>query len=249
MKLLKKLVLGTYSNLLVGISTLLWSTLGLLFCLLPPAWKLKGHNLCAHYWGTWILRGSGISVRVVGSENLKPGTQYMVIANHRSFLDIYILLTASGLHCRMVAKKELTKIPVFGLLLRYSDSIVIDRQNREQAIATMRQRGKLLKEKGLSIVVFPEGTRSTGRKELGNFKKGAFILAAQLGLPILPVTIVGAGELQPKGAMAIKPGSITLKIDAPLMPPDYAKPADIAPLAEQARKTIEHNLQTFTAAP
>ncbi len=166
----------------------------------------------------------------------------MVIANHRSFLDIYAILAGSGLNCRMVAKEELTKIPLFGLMLKRSHTIIINRSNRNQAIKAMKTMGKQLNEHGISIVIFAEGTRCTSDKPLGEFKKGAFLLAAQLGLPILPVTIIGSGSLQPKGSIGIRPGTITLKIDPPLQIPEYNRPSDIRPLAAKTQEIIEANL-------
>lgn len=231
-----------YSSVLVGSLTLFW-TLAAIICSFIPPLKVKGINACARCWGTAILRGSGIKIKVIGAENRQPGKNYMIIANHRSFLDIYAVLAGSGLNCRMVAKKELAKIPLFGLMLRRSHTIIIDRANRNQAIKAMKITGKQLKDHGISIVIFAEGTRSTGDTLLGEFKKGAFILAAQLGLSILPVTIIGTGELQPKGSIGIHPGTITLKIDPPLEIPEYSRPSDIRPVAAKTHEIIAANLR------
>ena len=241
MEKLKDFLLALYSSILAGILTLFWTTSAIICSFIPPL-KVKGINFCARYWGKTILRGSGIKVKVIGAENCPPGKNYMIIANHRSFLDIYAILADSGLNCRMVAKKELTKIPLFGMMLRRSHTIIIDRSNRNQAIKAMKIMGNQLKEHGISIVIFAEGTRSTGYKPLEEFKKGAFILAAQLGLSILPITIIGTGLLQPKGSIGIRPGTITLKIDPPMEIPEYNRPSDIRPLAAKTHEIIEANL-------
>ncbi len=230
-----------YSSVLVGSLTLFWTVTAIICSFIPPL-KVKGINACARYWGTAILRGSGIKINVIGAENCQPGKNYMIIANHRSFLDIYAVLAGSGLNCRMVAKRELAKIPLFGLMLRRSHTIIIDRANRNQAIKAMKLMGKQLKEYGISIVIFAEGTRSTGDQPLKEFKKGAFILAAQLGLSILPITIIGTGALQPKGSIGIRPGTITLKIDPPLELPEFNRPSDIRPIAARTHEIIETNL-------
>ncbi|NIA19123.1 MAG: 1-acylglycerol-3-phosphate O-acyltransferase [Xanthomonadaceae bacterium] len=241
MEKLKDFLLALYSLILAGILTLFWTTSAIICSFIPPL-KVKGINFCARYWGKTILRGSGIKVKVIGAENCQPGKNYMIIANHRSFLDIYAILAYSGLNCRMVAKKELTKIPLFGMMLRRSHTIIIDRGNRNQAIKAMEIKGKELRDFGITMVIFAEGTRATGDKLLGEFKKGAFILAAQLGLPILPITIIGTDKLQPKGSISIHPGTITLKIDPPLEIPEYNRPSDIRPLAAKTQEIIKANL-------
>ena len=241
MEKLKDFLRAIYSSVLVGSLTFFWTISAIICSFIFPI-KVKGINFCARFWGLTILRGSGIKIKVIGAENCQPGKNYMVIANHRSFLDIYAILSGSGLNCRMVAKRELTKIPVFGLMLKRSHTIIIDRSNRNQAINAMKIKGKQLKEFGISIVIFAEGTRSTGDRPLEEFKKGAFILAAQLGLPILPITIIGTDVLQPKGSIGIRPGTITLKIDPPLEISEYNRPSDIRPLATKTHEIIEANL-------
>jgi 1-acyl-sn-glycerol-3-phosphate acyltransferase len=238
---LKKFLLALYSSILAGILTLFWTTSAIICSFIPPL-KVKGINFCARYWGKTILRGSGIKVKVIGTENCQPGKNYMIIANHRSFLDIYAVLAYSGLNCRMVAKRELAKIPLFGMMLRRSHTIIIDRSNRNQAIKAMKIKGKELTDLGITMVIFAEGTRGTDDKLLGEFKKGAFILAAQLGLPILPITIIGTDKLQPKGSISIHPGTITLKIDPALEIPEYNRPRDIRTLAAKTQEIIEVNL-------
>jgi len=238
---LKDFLRAIYSSVLVGILTFFWTSAAII-CSFIPSLRIKGVNNCAKFWGKSVLGGSGIGIKVIGAENLQPGENYLIIANHRSFLDIYAVLAGSGLNCRMVAKQELAKIPLFGLMLRRTHTIIIDRKNRTQAIKAMQKTGRQLKEAGISIVIFAEGTRYTGERPLGEFKKGAFILAAQLGLSILPITIIGTDKLQPKGSIGIRPGTITLKIDPPLAIPEYKRPSDVRPVAARTHEIIEANI-------
>jgi len=239
---IKSFFLACYSAVIVGISTFLGAVMAIICTFIPPL-KVKGVNYCAWAWGRFILTASGIKLQVIGAENRDPKKTYIIIANHKSFLDIYALLAGSGLPCRMVAKKELTKIPIFGLMLKRTHTIIIDRKNRKQAVQAMQTIGKALKEYGISVVIFPEGTRIRGRARLGEFKKGSFFLAAQLRMPVLPVTIIGSDDLQPKGAIAIRPGTITLKIDPPITVPPDPKAEDVRELARQCQQIIAANLR------
>ncbi|MBN2232043.1 MAG: 1-acyl-sn-glycerol-3-phosphate acyltransferase [Deltaproteobacteria bacterium] len=232
-----------YSSLVVGLCTFFWAVVSLFFCLFPHL-RVKAINFCAHHWASWILAANGVKVRTVGTENIRPRTTYMVVGNHRSYLDIYVVFAARVLDCRMVAKKELTRIPIFGSILKRSDSIIVDRGNREQAVNAMKTAGARLRQLGLSIVTFAEGTRATPDVILNPLKKGGFILAGQLGIPVLPFTIHDTGKLQPKGALAIHPGTVTIVFGKPIPMDNYEKPSDVRPVVRRVQEEIE---STFLA--
>jgi 1-acyl-sn-glycerol-3-phosphate acyltransferase len=227
-----------YSSLVVGLSTFFWAAISLCCCFFPRL-RVRSLNFCAHHWGAWILAANGVKLQLRGTEHIQPHTTYMVISNHRSYLDIYAIFAARALNCRMVAKKELTRIPLFGSILKRSDCIIIDRKNREQAINAMKNQGAHLKKLGLSIVTFAEGTRAAPDVVLNPLKKGGFILAGQLGIPVLPTTIHDTGRLQPKGALAIRPGTVTIVFGKPIPMDNYKNPTDVRPVAQKVHEEIE----------
>jgi 1-acyl-sn-glycerol-3-phosphate acyltransferase len=156
---------------------------------------------------SWIFsRLTFIRYHLRGRENIQRGTSYIYVSNHTSFLDIPgIRLLIPG-EFRPMAKKELLKIPVFGLIVK-TGTVVVDRSNaqsRKQSMETLRQ---ILKG-GISILVFAEGTQNRTKEILQPFKDGAFRIAIDSQLPIVPLVVVGAGRLMPPGTLTIKPGKI-----------------------------------------
>jgi len=149
-----------------------------------------------------------VRVKVTGKENIRPGTSYVVVANHQSYYDIFVLYGWLGLDIKWVMKKELAKIPGLGFGSRKVGHIFIDRSNKRVAIESLQAaRAKLVN--GTSVVIFPEGTRSNTDLP-GPFKKGAFKLAIELNLPLLPVTITGTRRILPAGSNNLKPGKAGL---------------------------------------
>ncbi|MCK5916595.1 MAG: 1-acyl-sn-glycerol-3-phosphate acyltransferase [Deltaproteobacteria bacterium] len=228
------------SILIVVPNTCFWALAGSISTFTP--WSKAGIDFVGNWWGWINLRLNGVKVVYRGLENIDPQQTYMVIANHKSFLDIYAIFSCRALYCLFVAKRELTRIPIFGTALSRSGSIIIDRGNRRQAIAKLQSQGKVLKKNKISIILFAEGTRSPASVRLGKFKKGGFILASQLGLPILPLTISNSGNLQPKGKIAIKPGTITMTFSPPIPIPESYNKAEIEKVMEETRAAIESNL-------
>jgi len=228
------------SIIIVVPNTFFWALTGSISTFTP--WGRAGIEFVGNWWGWINLRGNGVKVIYRGLENIDPQQTYMVIANHKSFLDIYAIFSCRALYCLFVAKRELTKIPIFGTALNRSGSIIIDRGNRRQAIDRLKTQGKVLQKNGISIILFAEGTRSPASVRLGEFKKGGFVLASQLGLPILPLTISNSGNLQPKGKIAIRPGTITLTFSPPIATPTNYSKAEIEKVMVVTRQAIDANL-------
>ncbi|MCD6533233.1 MAG: 1-acyl-sn-glycerol-3-phosphate acyltransferase [Deltaproteobacteria bacterium] len=212
-----------------------------IFCCLATftPWSRRGVEFGGSCWGWINLRLNGVKVIYQGLENIDPHQTYMVIANHKSFLDIYTIFSCRALYCLFVAKRELTKIPIFGTALQRSGSIIIDRGNRKEAILRLQAQGKILKSRETSIVLFAEGTRGPASIRLGKFKKGGFMLASQLGLPILPLTISNSGNLQPKGKIAIKPGTITLTFSPAIESPEFNEEISPREILGEVNKVME----------
>lgn len=159
------------------------------------------------------------SIRIEGRENAIKGKTYIIISNHQSLLDI-LLLNCLRYRYKWISKIELTKVPVIGWYLKMADYIVINRGNEESKIEMLEKSYTFLK-KGISIMIFPEGTRSLDN-EIGFFKRGAFQLALQANLPLLPVLIDGTGGILPKHGLIFGSGhEIRIKVLDPVYPDSF----------------------------
>jgi 1-acyl-sn-glycerol-3-phosphate acyltransferase len=159
------------------------------------------------------------SINIMGRENVINGTTYIIISNHQSLLDI-LILNCLRYRYKWVSKIELTKVPVIGWYLKMADYIVINRGNEESKIEMLEKSFSSLK-KGISIMIFPEGTRSLNN-EIGFFKRGAFQLALQANIPLLPVLIDGTGGILPKHGLIFSSGhEIRIKVLDPVYPVSF----------------------------
>jgi 1-acyl-sn-glycerol-3-phosphate acyltransferase len=169
----------------------------------------------ARMWARLNRWASGARVTSRGLENLDPSRSYVFMSNHESNADIIAL--AYALHdfqLRWVAKKELLHVPVFGAALRALGSVVIDRTNREAAIEVYRE-ARARMESGVSVMVFPEGTRGPGDALLP-FKKGGFVLALETGMPIVPIAVRGTSAVMPRNGWTIDARDVEVRIGRPI---------------------------------
>ena len=156
-------------------------------------------------WARAVVENARIHLTVEGRGNLRPGETYLIMSNHQSLYDIPVLFQAIGSNVRMITKRELFGVPVFGGALDAAGFISIDRRDRNAAIRSL-DRARALLASGTHVWIAPEGTRSkTG--ELLPFKKGAFYLAFEAGLPILPVTLSGTRNALPAKGLRSRAGA------------------------------------------
>jgi 1-acyl-sn-glycerol-3-phosphate acyltransferase len=160
-----------------------------------------------------IARIVGIRVRVEGIENIPPGV-CIFASNHVSNVDPIALFPAVPRRLSVIAKKELFRIPILSFGMRQAGFIPLDRSNRKASAASVDTAIRELKS-GLSFAVFPEGTRSLDGR-LGPFKKGAFLMAIQAGVPVVPVSLLGTQNLLRKGHWSVQPGDVTVRFGAPV---------------------------------
>jgi len=166
-------------------------------------------------WAQWVIWSTGIQYDVTGLENLEQENKYIFMSNHESALDILLGVACIPYKIVFLAKKELFRIPVFGWAMQAAGMIKIDRQNPERARESVDKAVHSLIHSSFSTLIYPEGTRSeTG--DLLPFKKGGFILAIRSQLPIVPVTIIGAGDVLSKGSFTINQGQIKVIISKPI---------------------------------
>jgi 1-acyl-sn-glycerol-3-phosphate acyltransferase len=181
-----------------------------------------------------------MTVTVIGAENMEPGQSYVITANHQSLYDIYALYGWLDRDFKWVMKKELEKVPVLGLACKILGHIFIDRSNTAAAVETINAaKGKIVN--GTSVLFFPEGSRSSDGT-IGPFKKGAFVMAVDLGLPVLPVTINGTRNILPKGSLNLMPGDVTLIIHKPISAKPYHQ-KNLKKLMDKTKFTIMSSLE------
>lgn len=165
-------------------------------------------------WTRLNIFVSMVTVDVEGKDKVSPDQSYVIAANHQSLYDIYVLYGFTGIDCKWVAKKELRSVPFLGLAIEKLGHIIIDRSNPQAAVQSINEaRGRI--SNGISVIFFAEGTRSRDGNLLP-FKKGAFKLAVDLQLPILPISIHGSRDVLPSDTMDLSPGRITMKFHDPI---------------------------------
>jgi 1-acyl-sn-glycerol-3-phosphate acyltransferase len=168
---------------------------------------------CARTWSRLILATTGVRVDVVGLEKLVPGRTYVFVANHQSIYDIPILFWSLPYQLRIIAKESLGRFPFLGWHLRRTGHMLVDRRRPDRA-AIFGWASRLTSQ-GLSLIVFPEGTRSADGR-LGRFKGGSFHLALEAGLPVVPISVVGSRHVMLKGRLATYPGDVRLIVHDPI---------------------------------
>jgi 1-acyl-sn-glycerol-3-phosphate acyltransferase len=163
------------------------------------------------------------------------------MANHQSNFDIPVLLGHLKVQFRWLAKVELFKIPVFGRAMRKAGYISIDRYHRESAFNSLKVAASKIKS-GVSVLIFPEGTRSRDGK-IRPFKKGGFVMAIDSGVPIVPVVITGTRAIMPKGRFRVYPGDVSMAIHKPIGTSTYTRETKEA-LMEKVRRVICDDFET-----
>ena len=214
----------------------------------PPilifSWLVNRHHL-VYPWArfgarAWLLL-SGVRVKVRGLELLDPKQPYVFVANHRSYLDTAALFVFTGRRIGVLAKKELLKVPVLGVGMGFVNVMAIDRTNRESAIRTTEAAARRI-QSGVSFGVFVEGTRAKPG-ELLPFKKGAFYMARQAAVPVVPIAIKYSDVLMGKGTGEAKSGTLEMVFMPPVETVEMVTDEDVNRLIEGVRKSIADELE------
>jgi 1-acyl-sn-glycerol-3-phosphate acyltransferase len=158
-------------------------------------------------------------IRTEGREKASRDTTYVIISNHQSILDI-LLINCLRYRFKWISKIENMKVPVLGWYLRMAGYLTVNRGN-EESKAEMLEKALVCLQNGSSIMIFPEGTRSLNG-EIGFFKRGAFLLAIQSGVPLLPVLIDGTSEILPKHGLKFRSGyNVHIRVLDPVLPAEF----------------------------
>jgi len=231
----------------VALLTIFWGILVILLSFFDP--HAERAALLIRFWARGVLRACGVSVRVSGHERLDPTKSYLFMANHQSNFDIPILMSAfDTLQVRWVSKRAVRKVPVIGLCMVRTQQVLVDRESPTQAVAVIRQ-VKTLLDAGISVIFFPEGTRTRDGR-LQTFKPGGFAVAVEAGVPVAPVTIKGSRALWPPGGLEIRSGEVEVIFGDPIeINPHLTKKATREDLLTRVRESIAAQLQEKLLAP
>jgi 1-acyl-sn-glycerol-3-phosphate acyltransferase len=190
-----------------------------------PYTLLSGNSDFLYRTGMWVVRVgmklSGARVEIIGRDQLDLSRTYIFMSNHVSNLDPPLLIPLLPKRTSVLVKKELFRVPILGFAMRAAKLVAVDRDNRDAAIASMREAADVIRS-GLDMTVFPEGTRSRDGRMLP-FKKGPFYLAMESGCAIAPVTILGTDEIWPKGKFLMQPNKAAAQLvfHSPISPKDF----------------------------
>jgi 1-acyl-sn-glycerol-3-phosphate acyltransferase len=197
---------------LIYLYTIVMGTLSLAVSFFDPEGRRQ--HWCAQTWSRMIARTVGARVRVHGAEHLREGASYVFLSTHQSYMDIPVMLGYLPAQLRIAAKREVFMIPFLGWHMQRAGHISINRAATAEAVATLQRAAREVRE-GVSVFLYPEGTRSR-EGELQPFKKGGFKFAVQTGLPVVPVTIKGSRQVLPRDSFIFRPGNVEMYVDAPI---------------------------------
>lgn len=195
-------------------------------------------NVIPHYWARLFCIMTLVRVSVSGRNNISNGTSYVFVCNHQGAYDIFAIYGYLNYPFRWMMKKSLEKIPLVGYSCAVSGHIMVDNSSPAATRHTMQEAEKRL-EGGMSLVVFPEGARTWDGK-MRPFKRGAYALAMEFNLPVVPITIDGAFDVMPRYAKVPKWGHIKLTIHKPIEPSDDGH--DLKALMNQSFDEIHESL-------
>src|SRR6185436_6518416 len=177
----------------------------------------------------------GVRVEVSGVERLDPKQTYIFTPNHQSLIEVPLFVTYLGRNPAYLGKKEIFKYPVFGTGIRLIGAVPVDRSNSAAAVESAKMATENLR-RGKSYVVYPEGTRSKDGG-LQAFRKGAFMMAIDAGVPIVLITVSGATKIMPKGEVKVFPSTVRITVHQPISTEGYSK-ENVVELMERTRQRV-----------
>lgn len=196
----------------------------------------RSHNI-SRLWCRLLCKLNGVKVEISGQENIVFDRPQIFVSNHQGYFDIFALSGYLPVQIRWVAKASLFKIPFVGWAMSAAGYIPVERGDHKKAYEAFHKTLEKIKE-GCSIIIFPEGTRSEDG-QIGPFKKGSNLIASRSKSPMVPITIIGSGDIIKKGSAVINPGSVRVIISPPIEPSPDKKENEA--LLQSIRDTIIAN--------
>ena len=229
---------------IIIIATIIMGSISLIVSLFDPAGR-KQHEI-SRMWSRMLLKVSGVKMRIEGLEKIEPARSYVFVVNHRSLMDTPVVLAHIPVQFRFLAKKGLFSIPLLGTHLRRARHLPVVRDNPRASLKSMGDAARIIRERGISVLLFPEGGR--GVDQLREFKEGAAYIAIKAGVPVVPLGMTGTREVLPMGSMQIMSGEVRLKIGDPIPTADLTI-KDRTVLTRKLRDKVADLIGESTAQP
>ncbi|MFN3325779.1 MAG: lysophospholipid acyltransferase family protein [Bryobacteraceae bacterium] len=210
--LLNKLRSLLITDPLIILATAFMGSVSLLVSLFDSSGR--GQHRVARGWSRMLLGISRVRVEVEGVEKIAPEGSYVFVANHRSYMDVPVILPQIPVQFRFLANRNLFSVPFIGYHLKRAGHLPVDNANPRESLKTMSAAANAIRQRGISILVFPEGGRTHG--ELRPFKDGASYIAIKAGVPVVPVALIGLREILPMGSAVVNGGKVQVRIGDPI---------------------------------
>jgi 1-acyl-sn-glycerol-3-phosphate acyltransferase len=219
---------------LIALATIAYGTASLVVSFFDPARRKQ--NAIERAWARALLAVSGVKIKVEGLEKIKEDGSYVFVSNHVSYMDTPVALASLPVRFRFLAKRGLFQIPFLGWHLARAGHIRVPREDARAAVKTMTLAAQVVREQGISLLIFPEGGR-TRTGEMRAFKEGAAFIAIKAGVPLVPIALRGTRKILPYGSGHVRSGTVTMRIGDPI-PTTQASPHDRVRLTEELRHRI-----------
>jgi 1-acyl-sn-glycerol-3-phosphate acyltransferase len=219
---------------LIILSTIFFGSISLVVSLFDSGGRRQIQ--VARAWSRSLLLFAGVKVQVEGLDKIHPAGSYVFAANHLSYMDTPVVLSRIPVQVRFLAKKGLFQIPFLGTHLAQAGHIPVPRENPRAAVQTLALAARIVREKSISVLIFPEGGRSEDGA-LHPFKDVAAYIAIKSGVPLVPVAIEGTRQILAMHSATFRRGRVTLRIGDPI-PTTGLAPRDRDALTRQARQQI-----------
>lgn len=194
---------------LIILATILLGTLNLIVSFFEHDGKMQ--VAIARFWSRLLVKIAGVKLTIEGLDKIEPGKSYVFVSNHLSYMDTPVVLGHIPANFRFMAKEELFRIPFLGYHLTRAGHIPVPRKDPRAAIKGMSEAARYIQERGVSVLIFPEGGRSVDGA-LQDFKEGAAYIAIKSGAPVVPVGLIGTNKVLPMHSLNIRPGKVTMRI-------------------------------------
>ncbi len=217
---------------LIVVATIAFASVSLVVSLFDGSGRKQAAIAAA--WSRTLLAITGVKVKVEGREKISKSGSYVFVSNHLSYMDTPTVLANVPVQFRFLAKRGLFQIPFLGWHLGRAGHIPVPRGDARAAVKTMNLAAEVVRDRGISLLIFPEGGRSRNG-EMGKFKEGASFIAIRAGVPVVPISIKGTREVLPFGSGHVRGGAVTMRIGDPI--PTHPK-MNRVDLTEQVRHQI-----------
>ena len=224
---------------LIVLATMVYGTASLLVSFFDPSRRRQ--NAAERAWARALLAITGVKVKVEGLDKIARDGSYVFVSNHLSYMDTPVALASIPVRFRFLAKRGLFQIPFLGWHLGRAGHIRVPREDARAAVKTMALAAQVIREEGISLLIFPEGGRShTG--ELAPFQEGAAYIAVRAGVPLVPIALQGTREILPFGSGHVRSGLVTMRVGDPI-PTDQVQLRDRGRITAQLRDRIASMLE------